>query len=628
MSWRRGNHNQQAINRVRIRFLAVFFIVFAAIIVVKLFGLQILRGNFYSALALGQHELYQKLFPERGSIYVREKDGDKEKLFPVVTNQDLYMLYAVPAEITDASSTAKSLLDIFGLQEEVDWQKVEPEMLADVATSTEPKLAAEIKANRKRKWLEEQKNKELEKFFNILNKGNDPYEPVYHRVSEEQKKKIEELRLVGLYFKEETWRFYPEKGLGGHLFGFWGFAGDERSGLYGLEGYYNDLLSGQAGAIYSEKDALGNLIAVGRNSLVEKTDGADLVLTLDRAIQYKACLALKQAVDYFEAKGGAVVVINPKTGAILAMCGAPDYDPDKYNQTEKIESYNNPAIFQAYEPGSIFKVITMAAALDSGQVEPNTTYVDEGEVVYDKYHIKNFDDKIYGRQNMTEVLEKSINTGAIFAMRQATPKVFIQYVKNFGFGEKTGIGLEKEVAGSVANLDKRGEIYAATAAFGQGIMVTPLQMVAAVSAIANGGKLMKPYLVAEIIHHHGSERQTQKFYPQEVRSVIFPKTATMLSGMMVSAVENGHGKKAGVAGYRVAGKTGTAQIAGAGGSYSGEVFTSFVGFAPFADPRFAMIVALDSPAKGREAAVIAAPVFGDIAKFILQYYNVPYDNKK
>ncbi|MFA5029300.1 MAG: penicillin-binding protein 2 [Patescibacteria group bacterium] len=631
MSWRQnkpeksGNHGG---SKVRIRLLAIFFIVFGFLAIVRLFDLQILKGSFYTALASGQHELYQRLFPERGSVYVIEKEGNKETLFPLVTNHDLYMLYAIPKEIVDPEETAKKVMAIFGLPEEINFKQVEKELFADISASTSPKLAAEIKEERKKKWYQEQLDLEIKKLADKFSRKEDPYEPIRHKLTPEQVEEIKALNIDGLAFQKEVWRFYTEKGLGGHLFGFWGFAGDNRQGKYGLEGYFDQILAGKFGEIHSERDAWGNIIAVGKNSLVEKIDGSDLVLTIDRAVQYKACQALYQAVDHFEAAGGAVVVMNPKTGAILAMCGAPDYNPDEYNKVDDIQVYNNPAIFKAYEPGSIFKVITMAAALDAGKIEPTTTYEDKGEVVYDHFHIKNFNDKIYGRQTMIEVLEKSINTGAIYAMKQTTAKVFTKYVKDFGFGQKTGIELDKEVVGDISNLDRRGEIYAATASFGQGIMVTPLQMLTAVSAIANEGKIMKPYIVSKIISHNKGQDEIEEFRPQEVRQVISPKAAAMLSGMMVSVVESGHGKPAAVPGYRVAGKTGTAQIANKNsGGYSSAVYTSFVGFAPFADPRIAIIVSLDNPQRGREAMVVAAPVFADIAKFALQYYNVPYDNK-
>lgn len=628
MSWRENKRIRRRMleeKQGRIKFLAVFFIVCSVVIVFRLFDLQVLRGGFYAALAVGQHELYQKLFPERGSIYVVENDGNKQTLFPLVTNRDLHMLYAVPKDVENPEEMAEKIFELFGLPEDIDMEKVEEELFFDISEDLDPKMAEEIKAARLEKWQEEESEAEVSRLIEVLSKENDPYEPIRHRLTDEEMEEIQSWEMAGLEFKDETWRFYPETGVGGHIFGFWGFDDNNRTGKYGLEGYFNEELTGTFGEIHSERDAWGNIIAFGESSLQEKTDGSDLVLTIDRAIQYKSCQALYKAVEYFQAEGGSVIVLNPKTGAVLAMCGAPDYNPDEYNKVEGIEVYNNPAIFAAYEPGSIFKPITMAVALDTGTVEPNSTYIDTGSVYIKPHTINNFENEVYGKQTMTEVLEKSINTGVIYAVQQTGSKVFAQYVKDFGFGQRTGIKLDKEMYGDISNLDKYGDIWAATGSFGQGITVTPIQMVSAIASIANGGKLMKPHIVSQIIHSDG---EIETFYPQEVRQVISAKSATMLSGMLVSVVENGHGKAARVEGYRLAGKTGTAQMASKENrGYSSAVVTSFVGFGPFADPKFAILVRVDSPSWGKTGAAVAAPVFAEIAKFILQYYNVPYDGK-
>jgi len=630
MGWKSNRHyHRKSVNgQGRIKVLAAFFVIVAAITIIKLFDLQILKGHFYTALASGQHELYQKLFPERGSIYVVENNGGQQTLFPLVTNKKMPMLYAVPSIIVSPEETAKVLFEILGLPEDIDIIKVEAELFVDISADLDPKMAEEIKQARRETWYEEQNKLEVERLTNILSKADDPYEPIRRRLIDQQVEQIEALNISGLAFKDEVWRFYPDKGMGGHVFGFWGYnyEDDTRSGKYGLEGYFDQLLAGEFGEIRSERDAWGNIIPVASHNFKEKEDGADLVLTIDRAIQYKACQSLYQAVDYFKAKGGAVVVMEPKTGAILAMCGAPDFDPDEYSKVENIDVYNNPVIFNAYEPGSIFKPITMAAALDVGKVDPNSTFTDTGSETIGEYTINNFDDKVYGVQTMTEVLEKSINTGVIYAMRQITPKVFADYIKDFDFGQPTGIQLNNESAGNISNLDQPGEIWAATASYGQGIQVTPLQMVKAMGAIANGGKMMKPYIVSQILY---SKNEVENILPEEVRQVISAKAALMLSGMMVSVVENGHAKTAAVSGYRVAGKTGTAQVASTvGRGYTSDVITSFVGFAPFSDPKFVILVRLDKPQWAKTGVESAAPVFKDIAKFILQYYNVPYDGIK
>lgn len=624
MNWRSIVHkNQETSGQKRIKILVILFLVFAVLIVLRLFNLQILRGGFYSALASGQHDLYQKLFPERGSIFIKEKAGDKEVLYPLVSNRTQKMLYVVPRDIEDASATAQTLFDILGYSKDFDMPKIEAELFADISSSTDPKLAAEIKQKRLDIWWEEQKRLELENNYNKLNKPDDPYEPIRPRITDEQYEALKKLNIKGLGYQDREWRYYPEKNIGGQIFGYVSADENDGGGKYGLEGYFDDVLSGKMGEIYSERDAFGNLIAIGKSFLKPKEDGADLVLTLDRAIQYKTCAEIKAMVESSEAKQGTAIVMNPKTGAILAMCSWPDYNPEEYYKVEDINIFNNPAIFASYEPGSIFKTITMAAALDAGKVEPETTYVDTGMVAFGSDIIRNFANLTYGKMTMTQVLEFSINTGVIFAMRQITPPIFAEYVKKFNFGKPFGIELGKEMSGDIRNLDRKAEIYSATATFGQGITVTPLQMIAAVAAIANGGKMMKPYIVSQIIRKDGVEN----FLPQEIGQPISSVSAAKLAGMMVSVTENGHAKKAQIPGYHVAGKTGTAQVPRPGGGYKSEdsIIGSFVGFSPFADPAFVMLVRVDEPVHGKVGETVAAPVFKNVGQFILQYYNIPYD---
>jgi cell division protein FtsI/penicillin-binding protein 2 len=264
----------------------------------------------------------------------------------------------------------------------------------------------------------------------------------------------------------------------------------------------------------------------------------------------------------------------------------------------------------------------MAAAIDTDKVLPDSTYIDEGFVKYGQFTIKNSDGKANGVPPMTQVLEKSLNTGAIYVEEKLGNDLFRQYVRNFGFGQKTGVELGMEAPGDISSLDKKGDIYSATASYGQGITATPLQIVSAFAAIANGGNLMKAYLVDEINKSDGAKIKTE---PKIVRRVINERTATLTSGMLVSVVENGHGKRAGVPGYYVAGKTGTAQVHKSNGPGYEENITigSFVGFAPVEDPRFAMIVKIDHPRDVQWAESSAAPIFGEIAKFLLNYYQVP-----
>jgi len=623
MSWRLLSKNKNALsNKKRIDFLSIVFLISALIVTVRLFDLQVLKGGFYAALAADQHELYKSLFPERGSIYCLDDTGGEKVLYPLVTNRPMPSLYASPREVEDASSTAHKIFEIIGFPPELDLKAEEKIFLADLASSSDQRLAAEVAEIRRDDFLEFKREELINTWIEALSDKSKGYYSIRQKLPEDQVDKIKELKLKGIGFQDQDYRYYPEKGLGGQIFGFWGFVDNDRRGSYGLEGYFEDVLSGENGQIKSERDAWGNVIALGKSQIKEKVDGADLVLTINRSIQYVACQSLKKSIDKHKAKSGTIIVMDPKTGAILAMCSFPDYDPENYSKVSNISVFNNKAIFDAWEPGSIFKPITMAAAINEGKVSPDSTYVDTGVVDYGKYQIRNFENKTYGLQTMTNVLEFSLNTGVIHAMRQIGAKTFSEYVRRFGFGQLTGIEMSKEMPGNISNLDLKGEINTATITFGQGISVTPIQMITAFSAIINGGKLMKPYIVSQIIR--GDDVEVIK--PQEVRQVVSAKTSVTMKGMLVSVVENGHVKSAQLSGWRVGGKTGTAQIHDDKGGYKkDEIIGSFVGFAPFADPKVAILVRVDEPLEGKLGEAVAVPVFKEVAKFALQYYNVAHD---
>ena len=281
------------------------------------------------------------------------------------------------------------------------------------------------------------------------------------------------------------------------------------------------------------------------------------------------CEKLQDAVTKHNASGGSVIVLEPKTGAIIAMCSVPSFDPNNYREEKDISVYNNPAIFYQYEPGSTFKAITLAIAIDQGKITPSTTYEDKGSIMIKGWHkpISNSDFATHGAHgvvDMNSVLDNSLNTGAIFAMNQVGPKVFSDYLKRFGFGERTGIEFLAESPGNINNMlsTRVKEIDAATASFGQGIATTPLQMVMSYQVIANKGLMMKPHIVKKII---GPNDKEQDILPKSVSQVISESTAATVSAMLVNVVEKGHSKRAAIDGYYVGGKTGTAQIASLGG---------------------------------------------------------------
>lgn len=407
-------------------------------------------------------------------------------------------------------------------------------------------------------------------------------------------------------------RYYPQKFLAAQVVGFFG---GEDIGQYGVEGYYNDKLTGEIKFQEGERNPWVNFFYSEKN---QPQKGEDVILTIDYNIQFKAEQLLIQAKENLNIEGGEIIVMNPMSGKILAMANFPDFDPNEYATQENFEVFKNNAIQEAFEPGSIFKPITMAAALDQGKITPQTTYVDIGEAKIAGHTIYNYDKRVWDRITMTNVLEKSINTGAIFAKNQIGNKIFLDYVDRFGFFERTGIDLQGEILASNKTLKKGRDINFATASFGQGIEVTPIQMMIAYSAIANGGKIVKPYVIENFDNKN-----------LEIENAISSKSASQTTAMLCSVVQNGFSKQARVPGYYIAGKTGTGQIPWTSlgvdkEGYSDKTWQSFMGFAPAFDPEFLILVKLDNPA-AKTAEYSAIPVFKELAKYIIDYLEIPRD---
>lgn len=575
----RGDQSRRTDPHGRFRFLLWAFLALGCLVVLRLGYLQIAQYGLYSLYASDQHELASKLLPTRGQILVRDRsDGG---LHPLATNRLSWQVYAVPKDITNPDFIAQTVAPLLGLVEE------------------------EVKAR-------------------IRKNPDDPYEPLAQDVSSEVIKELQATSTEGIGMIQSSARLYPERNIGGQLVGF--VTRDEHgamSGRYGIEGAYNELLAGTPGRLEAEKDAAGRRLTIGQTQLTEAVNGADVVLTIDRTVQYQTCGAIQRAVEKHSADGGSIVIMNPQTGAVIALCSYPDFNSAEYGKIKDLNVLNNPVMLHAYESGSVFKAFTLAMGLDLQKINPKSTYVDTGVEEIDGFRIKNADGKAYGLQTMTQVLDESLNTGTIFVQRAVGKDAFRRYAEAFGFGKKTGIELSPEAKGNISSLAKKGSIFAATASFGQGLTVTPIQLVAAYAALGNGGKLMRPYVVDEIIHPNGIREKTK---PQVLSEPITKRTSRLISGMLTSVVENGHGKRAGVPGYWVAGKTGTAQVARSDGGvgYLKDVnIGSFAGYAPATDPKFAMLVKLDHPRDVEWAESSAAPLFGEMAAFLLRYYEVP-----
>lgn len=558
----------------RISFLTLFIVTASIVILVRLYSLQVIAYDKYRLIAENQHSIYQELVPERGEIFLKDGDGK----YPVAVNKDQQMAYAVPRDIEDREKVAILLSSI----------------------------------------LEVDENLLKQKFSN----DKDLFEIVKHKLSENEIAKINELDIPGIHLVPESFRYYPGNELAAQLVGFVGSDGDKQIGRYGIESYWEKELQGEAGSLNQEKDAAGRWISIIDREFKPAKDGANLVLTINHPVQYEVEKILKETVEKHRADNGTIIVMQPDTGKILAMANYPSLNLNEYSKLEDMSLYLNQGISFSYESGSVFKPITMAAGIDDGKVNPDTTFIDPGSVSVSGFTIKNSEGKSYGQQTMTQVLEQSINTGVIFVEKLLGNKKFAEYVERFGFGAKTGVDLPAEIAGNTKNLtelNRDSQFY--TASFGQGITVTPIQLVNAYAAIANGGVLMKPQIIEKIIH---SDETVEEIRPEEIRRVISDEAARQVGKMLRSVVVKGHGKRADVPGYLVGGKTGTAQVAKAGakGYEDGLTIGSFAGFAPIDDPEFAVLVKINNPKDVQWAESTAAPAFGRVMQFLLEYYKI------
>ena len=446
-----------------------------------------------------------------------------------------------------------------------------------------------------RQLLVEKLGLTVERVDNIFSKKEDEFEVLIKSPTAEQVELVKQTNLVGVRIGSEPRRYYP---LGEQLAQTIGFVGHneagQKTGQYGVEAYYDSELGGREGP------------------------ADDLVLTIDKNIQTFAAQALEELVKSMAATGGSIIVQDPQTGEILAMVGSPSFDPNNY-QTAKLSQFVNVNIQSGFEPGSTFKAITMSGALDKKALTPTSTYTDTGVVDIAGYQIKNFNEKSFGLQTMTQVLEKSLNTGAIYMEERLGDDNFLNYVLDFGFGQASGVDLAGEVGGDISNLYSKRKINFVTAAFGQGIAVTPLQLINSYSAIANGGKLMRPHIVKAVVHPDGSQTQTM---PEIISTPISERSALTISKMLVDVVDHGFDKVR-ITGYDVAGKTGTAQIASPEGGYSDQFIHDMVAFAPAFAPKFVILIKLDKPQGLKFAADSLSPTMGKMTRFLLNYFNVP-----
>lgn len=460
------------------------------------------------------------------------------------------------------------------------------------------------------------------KLTNLLSKNNVSWVSLGQRISDNVKKNIAALSISGISFSQTEGRFYPEASSAAQLLGFVGKdENGQNVGYFGLEGYYNLTLSGKSGFVGQEKDAKGSPILLGGTKEVNAIGGVDLTTSIDKRIQLLIEKNLEEGIAKYGAKGGNITVMDPYTGKILAMAGSPSFDPSKYWEYDNTV-YRNPTISDSFEPGSILKPIIMASGIDLGVVTPETTCDICGSALnVDGYTIKTWNNEYKANSTMDQVIIDSDNVGMSFVGQKIGANNMYDYLQKFGIGQLTGIDLQGESAPILRKKGTWSNVDLDTASFGQGVAVTGIQMVRAISAIANGGYLVTPHVVTSI---QGDGWQ-QDVGNQEPQRIISQKAADETAQMMVDAANLGEAKWTKIPGFTVAAKTGTAQIPVAGHYDETNTNHSFIGFAPISHPKFVMLVTLDSPISSKWASETAAPLWYSIARDLFPYLGVQPD---
>jgi cell division protein FtsI/penicillin-binding protein 2 len=554
----------------RIRTLQIFFILWFIILFGRLFYWQALQAYPAEKSALSQYGSMHSLPAARGQI--ESSDG-----YPLVKNGENYLLYIEPAKLKLTDEITRVITDLLP------------------ASASAREILAKAR-NSNYSWL-----------------------ALAHGLNPDVKAAITSLNIAGLGFEPEPVRIYPEGSSSACLTGFVGKddTGESR-GYFGLEGFYDRILSGKPGRLIQELDALNKPILIGSQDRIPPVPGQNLITSIDRTVQYLAFQKLAEGIAKYQAKSGTVSVMDVRTGRILAMASLPGYDPADFTGYSP-ELYKNPIVSEGYEPGSTFKVIVMSSALDAKVVTPDTVCTTcTGPQLISGQAVRSYNDKYYPNSTMTDVILHSDNVGMIFVARKLGKSRMLDYIRKYGFGKLTGIDLQEESAPVLRPDDQWQDIDWATVAFGQGIAVTRLQMLSAVNALARGGKYIAPRLVTGI----ESGGRIKEIPQPEPVTVISPEAAVAMTQMMINGVEKGEVRYYRVPGYLVAGKTGTAQVPIAGHYDEQKVIASFIGFAPADDPKFTMLVTLREPKTSPWGSTTAAPLWFGIAGELFRYFRI------
>lgn len=556
--------------------------------VVVLFRLaywQIWKHDELVTSADQQYESWVTLRTQRGTVF--DKNGSV-----LATNQELYTVFAEPYRFQLSASEVA--------------EKLEPIIFSSLEM-TEDEATDEA-------WLKDRHELLKSQLVTSLDQPERKWVPVWPRLTREQRSAIEALKISGLGFDPHMYRYYPDASVSAHLLGFVGKNDTgEDTGYFGVEGFYDLELRGREGLVQQERTALGLPITLANSRQLSAQAGKDIVLTIEKGLQHQVEQRLLRGIERYGAKSGEVVIMNPETGAIIAMASFPNYDPADFISFDP-KSYRNPVVSDLYEPGSTMKVVTMALGVETGAITPQTT-CDKcgGPRTISGFQIRTWNEEYNPNISMIDGLAKSDNTAMVFAQERIGKEAFLQGLRDFGFGETTGIDVQGEAKNDFREDSQWRTVDVATASFGQGIATTSINLVRAVSAIANGGRLVQPHVVKEVLEEDG----VSVIEPYVQRRVISEETAKTVTEMMAYTANQGDAKWTNTENIQVAGKTGTAQIAENGKYLEDATLTSFIGFAPANNPKFVMLVKLREPTSSPWGSETAAPLWYEILPLLL-----------
>jgi len=580
--------------RVRGRIRVVRFVTFLLFLVLlsRLFYWQIIEGESLRAVAESQYVSIMKSFGSRGKILT--SDG-----YPLVTNQDVYTIFVEPKDLKISSTELSKILSPYLAQSTLAQESTDEAGLKIMQNEWEDTIHQRLASNLQ--WISLKK-----------------------KLPRNIKEEIEKLKISGVGFDREEMRYYPESSMSAQLLGFVGSdARGEEQGYFGIEGYFDRELRGKTGVIKQEKDAAGLPIAIGEFDFIHSRNGRDITLTIRRDLQYMLEEKLKAGMEKYGSVTAEAVIMDPKTGEILAMASFPSYDPLFYYKFDQ-QNYKQPLASDLYEPGSTMKILTVAAGIDAGVIEPDTVCdTCSGPREISGYTIKTWNNEYNPNSTVTEGLIHSDNTVMIFVAEKLPIPTFVDYLQKFGLDTKTNIELQEEATAPFR--EKWKELDIATASFGQGIAINGMQMLQVAQVIANDGELVKPRLVKEVIEDGKKAIETKT---EVVRQVIKEETAEKVTSMMEQSALHGDAQWAVPKGYRIAGKTGTAQIPVAGHYDEEKTVASFVGFAPAENPRFVMLVKLREPQSSQWGSETAAPLWFEIAKELFIRLQISPDHSE